>query len=331
MDETNNKKINFFVRAYKSITNFDTYTRFAIEPISKAIKYLATLVLIFAIIITILYTTLFKSKILEGIAYLDENIENINFSNNMFSYNNDEYSIYNDEENVVPIIIVDTSEEPNIEEYKSKVELYNYGFILLKDNMMIFMGAAGTNDQFTTVSYSDYGIGDMSKEEILNSLNNPTIYVLLAIAIFIVEFIEHFIYIMLNAVTLAIIGQLLAIILRLKMKFSETYKMGIYALTLPTLLELIYLIINNTTGFVIQYFSWMYTTISYIYICVAILMIKTDFINMQKELMRIEMEEKENQEEEQLREEEEQKDEDTEDKKENSTDEDNDLKEQTDS
>ena len=48
---------------------------------------------------------------------------------------------------------------------------------------------------------------------------------------------------------LAVMGQLLAIILRMKIKFSETYKMGIYALTLPTLLELIYIIVNNTFFF----------------------------------------------------------------------------------
>ena len=331
MEETSNKKISFFARVYKSITNFDTYTQFATEPISKAIKYLAILALIVAIIITVLYIGLFKSKVSNGIAYLDENIENMNFNNKMFSYNNDEYSIYNEEGNIAPIIIVDTSEEPNIEEYKDKVKLYNYGFILLRENIMIFIGAEGSGDQFTTISYSDYGIENMNKEEILNNLNNPNIYVLLAIVMFMVEFIEYFIYIILNAVTLAILGQLLAIILRLKMKLSETYKMGIYALTLPTLLELIYIIINNTTGFVIQYFSWMYTTISYIYICVAILMIKTDFINMQKELMRIKMEEEEKEEEQQLLENEETKDKDTEDEKEESSDEDNDLKEQTDS
>ena len=332
MEETNNRKMSFFVRVYKSITNFDTYTRFATEPISKAIKYLAILVLIFAIIITTFYITSLKSKVSKGIAYLNENIENINFSDKKFSYNNDEYSIYNEEGNIVPIIIVDTSEEPNIQEYKDKVKLYNYGFILLRDNMMVFISAEGAGEnQFTTISYSDYGIENMSKEEILNSLNNPAIYVLIAIVMFIAEFIEYFIYIILNAVTLAVMGQLVAIILRLRMKFSETYKMGIYALTLPTLLELIYIIVNSTTGFVIQYFSWMYTTISYIYICVAILMIKTDFINMQKELIRIKMEEEKSEEEEQLRENEETKDEDTEDKKEENSNKDDDLKEQTDS
>ena len=334
MEEKSNKKMNFFVRAYKSITSFDTYTQFAMEPLYKAIRYLAILILIFAIIITGFYIGSFSSKVSKGIAYLEKNIENISFTNSIFSYNNDEYSIYNEEENIAPIIIVDTSEEPNIEEHKDKVKLYNYGFILLRDSIMIFIPAEGEDEQFTTISYSDYGIGNMSKEEILNNLNHPTRYIILSVSIFILQFTEYFIYILLNAVTLAIIGQILAIILRLRVKFSETYKMGIYALTLPTLLQLIYIIINSTTGFVIQYFSWMYTTISYIYMCVAILIIKTDFMNMQRELMRITMEEQENHEEEPLEENKNTEDEDkgeTEDKKDEKSSEDDDLKEQTDS
>lgn len=330
MEEKNNKKMNFFVRAYKAVTNFETYTQFAIEPIAKAIKYLAILVLIFSIIVTTIYITSFKSKISQGVSYLKENIEDINFNNQIFSYNNGEYSIYNDDKNMIPIVIVDTSEEPDIEEYKNKVKLYNYGFILLRDKMEMFISTQSDESQFTTIQYSDYNIENMSKEEILDTINSPIISFYLAIAVFIVEFIQYFIYILLNAVVLAIMGQLLSMILRLKMKFSETYKMGIYALTLPTLLELIYIIINSTTGFVIQYFSWMYTTISYIYICVAILIIKTDFMNMQKELIRIKMEEQsEEKEQEKLEEKEETKDEDTDEKKEEDSNKDNDLKEQT--
>lgn len=328
MEKANNRKMNFFVRAYKAITNFETYTQFAIEPISKAIKYLAILVLIFSIIVTTIYITSFKSKISQGVSYLKENIEDINFNNKTLSYNNGEYSIYNDDKNMIPIIIVDTSEEPNIEEYRNKVKLYDYGFILLKDKIEIFISTQSNEKQFTTMQYSDYNIDNMSKEEILNNLNNPIICVYLGIAVFIVEFIQYFIYILLNAVVLAVMGQLLAMILKLKMKFSETYRMGIYALTLPTILELIYIILNNTTGLVIQYFSWMYTTISYIYICVAILIIKTDFINMQNELIRIKMEEQK-EEKETLEEQEETKDENTEEKKEEDSNEEDDLKEQT--
>ena len=57
---------------------------------------------------------------------------------------------------------------------------------------------------------------------------------------------------------------------------------------------MIYIILNSTTGFVIKYFDWMYTTISYIYVCVVILIIKTDLMNLKKEMIKIKIEEKKN-------------------------------------
>lgn len=332
MEETKSPKMNFFVRVYKSVTSFDTYKKFANEPLSKAIKYLALLVLIFSIIVSTVYIFKFKSNFSRGIQYLSNNIDDLSFSNSIFSYNNNEYTVYDSEDNIIPIIIVDTSDNPDIEAYKDKVKLYNFGCIFLKDRMTIFVSAEDAENGFTTVQYSDYNINNMSKEDIINTLNNPFIYVYFAFAVIIVEFIEYFIYILLNAIVLGVIGQLLATILRLRLRFKETYKMGIYALTLPILLELAYIILNASTGFVIQYFSWMYTTISYIYICVAILIIKTDFINLQKELIRIQMEKENNIDQLEKVPEEETKDEEKDKKNEtkDDTDKDNDLKEQTD-
>lgn len=332
MVDANNKKMNFFVRVYKSIFNFDVYTKFAEEHILKAIKYLVILVLIFSFVYAVIYTGLFRSKILEGANYLNVNVEDMSFNNGYLTYNNGQCAIYEGEKNIIPIVIVDTSESPNIEEYKDKVKLYNFGVILLRDKIISYLYADGTEEQFITNRYSDYGIDNISKDEIIGILNENGIYIYLAILLFIIKFIEYSIYMLLNAVVLAVLGQLLAMILRIRLKFGQAYKMGIYALTLPTILQLAYIIVNVTTGFVIQYFNWMYTTISYIYICVAILMIKADFINIQKELIRIKIEEQKIKEE-QIDNEEETDEEKTDDSEENDDDkktQNDDLHEQTD-
>ena len=86
---------------------------------------------------------------------------------------------------------------------------------------------------------------------------------------------------------LAVLGFIIGRMVGIKIRFKATFNIGVYALTLPILLNLVYIVVKNLTGFTIQYFSWMYTTISYIYVIVAILMIRTDFINKQVELMKI--------------------------------------------
>ena len=102
----------------------------------------------------------------------------------------------------------------------------------------------------------------------------------------------YFITAIIDAGVLAILGKIIAMLLGMKIELKATFNMGIHALTLPIILQTIYIPINILTGFEIKYFGWMYTTISYIYILVAILMIKTEFINRQREMAKMQEEPK---------------------------------------
>ena len=331
MEERKKQEMNFIQRLYKSIIDFDVFSRFIEEPLIKAIKYLAIIVFIYSIFTTLFYVIRINKDLSEGTEYLKNNIEEINIKDNILSFNNNEEIIYENEENIIPIIVINTSDEPNIEKYKNKVKLYNYGFIILKDRILI--GQAVAND-FRAIEYKDFYLDDMSKEDIISSLKDKTLYIFLSIVIFISEYLNYFIYTMLMAVTLSLIGQIIAFILRLRMKFNITYIIGIYSLTLPIILNIVYIIVNSLTGFVIQYFNWMYTTISYIYVCVAILMIKTDFINLKREMTRIKIEEEKIKKEildERQQDDEGNKEKDKKEEKKKENKENNDLKEQTDS
>ena len=287
--EEKKENMNFLMRVYKAITNFDIYSKFAEESLSKAIIYGFILILIISLVLTINYLGIFREKILEGINYLNENVENITFTEGILSFNSNQYVNYEGEDKLIPIVIVDTGESPNIDEYKKKVNLYNYGFIILRDKILV---PRSVNGEFDALVYSDYYTGNFTKEEFIGISNNSNIYIYMAIGIFIVEFIDFFINILLNALMLALMGQIIGLTLRIRIKFSAAYKMGIYALSLPMILQLVYIIVNTRTGFIINNFLWLYMTISYIYMLIAILMIKTDFINTQKELIKIQLEQK---------------------------------------
>lgn len=90
-----------------------------------------------------------------------------------------------------------------------------------------------------------------------------------------------------DAIVLGALGYLFSRIMRLRLRFKATFNIGAYALTLPILLNIIYIIVNTFTGFTINYFQWMYTTISYIYVVAAILMIKTEIINQRIQLIKL--------------------------------------------
>ncbi len=82
-------------------------------------------------------------------------------------------------------------------------------------------------------------------------------------------------------------GYFTAIILRMHLRFSAMCKISAYSLTLPIILNGIYLLLNTFLNFEIKYFEMMYIAIAYIYIITAILMIKSDIMKNQQELMKI--------------------------------------------
>lgn len=100
-------------------------------------------------------------------------------------------------------------------------------------------------------------------------------------------FIIYFSSVLMDALVLAILGYITCSILKIKLKPSALYNIAIYALTLPIILNAIYMIINIFTGFTVKYFQVMYTAISYIYVISSILIIKSDFIKKQAELTKI--------------------------------------------
>ena len=154
---------------------------------------------------------------------------------------------------------------------------------------------------------------------------------------FIYLFIAYLSSTILDALILGTIGYITALILKLRLKFVAMIKIAIRALTLPIILNLIYIVTQTLFGFEIKYFEVMYITVTYIYIIAAILMIKSDLIKRGQELAQIveeeqkikeelkkkEEEEKQKQEEEQRKKEQKKKEKKDKDKKQNNDEEDN--------
>lgn len=115
-------------------------------------------------------------------------------------------------------------------------------------------------------------------------------YEIFFIVTFFTVLITYFFSTFIDAIMLGILGLIVARIVGMKMQYKAAFNIGVYSLTLPIILQIIYIVVNILFGFEVKYFQWMYATISYIYVVVAILMIKTQFINQQRELLKIQLE-----------------------------------------
>ncbi len=282
------KSMNFFKKFWTSIKDFEKYEEFAAESLLKAIKYMLIITLLFTLIITIAYTYKFYLTVKDVRNYIENNIEEISYMDGKLNVKSDEKIEIISEKNIIPAVIVDTSEEANIDENLKKVEPYQFGIVFSSDRAIIQSSLLAENE---TIYYSNILENDISNKaellEMISFSNVSGLYFTFFITILIYLFAVYFSSNIVDTIILGVLGYIFARIVRLKLKYRACFNIGVYALTLPILLNLIYVLVNTYTGFEISHFQWMYTSISYIYVAVAILMIKTEIINQKIQLIRL--------------------------------------------
>ena len=117
--------------------------------------------------------------------------------------------------------------------------------------------------------------------------NQVFIYIGVFAISYLYMFVINIISIAIDIILLGAFGYFTAIIIRLHLKFSAMCKIALHSLTLPIILNMVYILIKTFTNFEIKYFELMYISIAYIYIVTAILMIKYDVMKNQQELNKI--------------------------------------------
>lgn len=119
----------------------------------------------------------------------------------------------------------------------------------------------------------------------LTYINNLT-FIIYPI-MFLINFILYSIIILLDVFTLSIFGIIINNLIRTNFKYKALLIISIYAMTLPIILCLLYIIANILFGTTIKYFQLAYRTIAYIYLITVMLMLKADLIKNTQELQRV--------------------------------------------
>lgn len=292
MSEESNKKTNFFKEALKSIKDLDKYEDYALEKTSKALKYLIKLVLVFCIVICLFYTYQIVQNISDIYNDLKNKMPEFSCVQGELEVDSKEPIVIEEYKDLLGKIIIDTNISGNeANKYEQEIEEGQLGILLLKDKCIIL-----SNSSMGQVTYkyediaSSYNITKFTKQDVINyveGMNVISIYISIYFVIFVYLFIAYGISILLDVLLLSILAYVVSRISGIKLKFAPSFNVAIHSITLPVVLNLIYIIVNLLTGFKIKYFGLMYSTISYIYVIVAILMIKTDFINRQMELIKL--------------------------------------------
>ena len=285
------KGMGFFKKVKYSIFNIEKYTEMATEGIGNTLSYIAKLVMILAIVLSVwtLYQT--YQMINEGTSYLENEFPNFSYSDGTLTVNSEEVITIENEQFGKIIVDTNTDSEETINQYLNQINEYGVGALVLKNRVVLknitMIGEVSYNYQ---ESFNSINLTEFSKQDVVNYVQNGeinSIYFRVFISLFIYSFAMYFINTLWYAIIIGIVGYFTMWMLKMKMRFVAVFNMAIYALTLSTILNILYLIINMLFNFTIEYFSIMYITVATIYLLAAIFILKTDLMKKQEEVMKI--------------------------------------------
>lgn len=294
--EKKEKTSSFGKEVVASIKDFEKYQDFAIQKTGNAIRYLLILMLLFVIVVVASYTYKISQIVENAVVALKNDMPEFYYQDKELVVKSEEPIYIENTKLFSGMIIIDTNteEQEKIDGYVQKIKLYDNGFLILKDRIMVKTMATST---INTLLYeqiaSNYNIGDFTKEEVITAIdgvNRVSLYFALFLTIFIYFFILYVLSTFIDVIMLAALGYVTARIVGIHIKYNSTFNMAAHSVTLSILLNAIYIVANALTGFVIRYFDIMYTTISFIYMVTAILIIRTNLIKRQIEIAKIQKE-----------------------------------------
>ena len=302
-------------KIWYSITKFEKYPEMATEGVGRAFSYLAWIIFMFSIIMAIGFLIEFNIFAKKGLNYIEKNFSEINYKNGELTIKTTD----NESKISAGNILINTEDlsENEISEYENKTSLAKSEAIMLKNKVYFKFG-----EQTTSFSYIDIlerlEIKEFDKTTLVNMLtkqiNSPKVYIVYGLALVIYLFISYFISTLIDVLMLSLFGLITSIIAKIQMRYRAIFNMSVYAITLSTILQLIYSLVTLFTDFNIKYFDFMYSAISFVCLAAAIFMIKSDFIKQQIEMMKVIEIKKQEQQEEQKEKKEEKKEEEKEEK-----------------
>ncbi len=284
-----NKKVPFFIKAKRAICNFDKYQLFAEEKTRDAIKYFLKMLLLVTVIITIMVLVYFIQVIGKVKNIVSNELPDFKFEDSSLVIEGENKQFIKSDAMGYVSFIID-SEKENLSEIENTGSQTVIAFLKNKVAIKNFEGTE------TSVSYLELNnkiqILDLTKDGIIQLLNNKWLYVIVFIVSYIYFYFTYGISILYDIFLISIIGWLVSRLINVRFKYKVIFNLSVYSLTLSIILYALYLIVNVITGFTIKYFDIAYNGVAYIYLITAMLMIKSDLLKQQIELAKIMNEQK---------------------------------------
>ncbi|MBM7662453.1 maltodextrin utilization protein YvdJ [Bacillus mesophilus] len=249
------KKLPFFRKFKYAIVKPSAYPEMVQEGVKRAILYLLLLALTLGVISATYHTVTSAISYNAFISNLKKDVPDFALENGELTVEGDEPIIY--EENTVgETFIIDDTGTYTRESVDTLLTEYSTVVLVTKEYIITADGA-----EITEYRFSDFGDFYVDKEMLLSFLPYLTwLLVLVGIGIvfwfFVSKLIMGFLY--------ALFGMIVASILKKKMSYGKLYSLGLYAITVPSILAIILSMIGFSLPWV------MYVAIVIVYYVLAL-------------------------------------------------------------
>ena len=139
-EEKNIGNNNFFKKVWICITDFERYPELAAQKGTKTLIYIAILMAIFSLVITIMNTIQVSNQIEEATTFFQEEIPDLNLENGVLTMQGENPVIIENKDSVIPLVIIDTNAditEEQIKEYRNKMQNVENALLFLREEVSI--------------------------------------------------------------------------------------------------------------------------------------------------------------------------------------------------
>ena len=248
--------MGFFKDMSDSAINLSQYRRFANQPWGKVISYLLLIILILGIPVLLSIVFDFNKEVDNWVAEFNKNIPDFVLKDGELAVSGEMPLIFEDKSGEEKsIYVIDTSGETD----GSVLDDYDTGMFISKKEAVVKRSAL----EKQTFSFSAFQGGEIHKADAEKYLSYMKL-----IGIFIVLFglIYFFLSKLCTAVVLGFVCLIFSVIQNTGLQYSETFKIAIYALTIPTLFQALQHIL--APQFI--YGLFIYYTIALLYLWFAV-------------------------------------------------------------
>lgn len=264
--------MGFFKKFFNSLFNFKAYNTFLSQTTGKAVLYMLILCAFLGIINCTSLTSYLNSYLSPLKEELEKNVPEFEFKNGKLTFEGDMPIVIEDEEADI-IVYIDTENPID----NSVLDDYSNGFLITSDSLSV---KQGINTQ--SMNLSSLNGTNLDKDTLIDFIPNKipmffitVYYIFFVLFSFLGKIIGAFI-------VLGIAGTILSKIMKKPLKYSESFRLGLYALTVPMLISTICFLLTFV-GIIIPFPGYISYGIAIIYLALGIKSIDTNTIEKLEE------------------------------------------------